>query len=148
MSQFLEGNEIIYLGSPYSSPDPEVRLERHEQVCRVAAELMTDPFNMIIYSPIAHTHHISLKKQLPYDFAYWERLDKAMMKACSGMFALLLPGWQESKGLKSEVEFMQESKKSVQFIAWPLFELMMSTECSNRSRLVDCLVAGAMEYYG
>ena len=67
---------IIYLASPYTHPNFNVELERFETICIVAARLMRD--GVLVFSPIAHTHPISLLGYLPKDWDYWQRFDHAM----------------------------------------------------------------------
>ena len=48
---------MIYLASPYTHHDPEVRLERYRAVCRAAAGLIRQ--GRVVFSPIAHSHAIT-----------------------------------------------------------------------------------------
>jgi hypothetical protein len=53
-----QSQKIIYLGSPYTHPDPKVREERFEKATRAAAHLVEK--GHIVYSPITMTHPIDL----------------------------------------------------------------------------------------
>ena len=59
----------IYLAIPYSDPDPEVRKGRFELVNRMAVELLEEGFN--IWSPISHSHPISLYMDNSNDSDFW-----------------------------------------------------------------------------
>lgn len=107
-------SQLIYLASPYSHPDPAIRQQRFEIVCRVAARLMS--LECIIFCPIAHTHSIVLASGLPPGFDYWEKYDKAMMDACTEMYVVTLDGWEESIGVTKEIAYMQQCNKPIRYI--------------------------------
>jgi hypothetical protein len=104
--------DLVYLASPYSHPDPEVREERFQAVARHAAKLMRDGVN--VFSPISHTHPIA-QYDLPQGWEFWERYDRAMLGVCSRMIVLKLDGWKESKGVAAEIAIMQEQGKAVEY---------------------------------
>ena len=107
-------NLMIYLASPYSHPDPAVQQRRFEQVCGVASALMRN--GTVVFSPIAHSHCISLAGGLPGDFIYWEEFDRTILSVCKALLVLKLEGWEESAGIKSEIAIMQEMGKPVGFL--------------------------------
>ena len=93
-------DEIIYLASPYSHPDPAVREARFEAACKAAAGILRE--GGIVFSPIAHSHHIA-KYGLPPELGFWLRIDRAILAHCSAVHVLMLPGWRESKGVEAEI---------------------------------------------
>lgn len=105
---------MIYLASPYSHDDPEVRERRFRQVCAAAARLMRGGHH--IFSPIAHSHPIALAGNLPGDFEYWRAYDEAMIAACAEVWVLRLDGWQDSKGIEAEIMIAASTGKPVRFI--------------------------------
>jgi Domain of unknown function (DUF1937) len=111
------GQGIIYLACPYSHPDYEIRVTRFRAVTEVAARLIEK--GCIIFSPVTMTHPIDLvmagdKETMGSDF--WVEFDQAFMRACSSLVILTLPGWQESNGIKREMEFFIENKKDIYLI--------------------------------
>lgn len=98
--------QMIYLASPYSHPDPSVRVARFHAACKAAADLMVK--GHVVFSPIAHSHPIAMAGDLPLGWEYWEAFDRQMLSICSGVFVLQLPGWEESKGLKAELALAEE----------------------------------------
>ncbi|MCP4786572.1 MAG: DUF1937 family protein [Fuerstiella sp.] len=48
---------MIYLASPYSHSDANIREKRFRDVCRTAARLMRN--GDVVFSPIAHGHPIA-----------------------------------------------------------------------------------------
>jgi len=91
---------MIYLASPYTHPDRDVREIRFRAVCAFAAEMMRQGRH--VFSPIAHTHPIAAHG-LPGDWAFWESYDRDMIARCDEVAVLCLPGWEESKGVRAEI---------------------------------------------
>lgn len=97
----------IYLSSPYSHHDAEVREARFVAACRAAAKLIQE--GLVIYSPIAHSHPIEVHgmKQIESS-AFWKRQDVPMLRHASELLVLRLPGWEDSAGIKWEVEMAND----------------------------------------
>jgi hypothetical protein len=105
---------MIYLASPYSHPDPAVRQDRFERVCKVAARMMER--GEVVFSPIAHTHPIAMKGNLPTDWEYWKKVDEEFIKACSKLGVLMLDGWEDSEGIEEEMKLARSVGKQIIFI--------------------------------
>jgi hypothetical protein len=110
-------SELVYLASPYSHPDPSVRLARFEAACRAAGELMRR--GQLVFSPIAHSHPIACCCDLPKGWDFWERYDRVMLDACGRLVVLCLDGWQQSVGVRAEIEIMRAAGKPVEYIPEP-----------------------------
>lgn len=104
---------MIYLASPYSDPDPAVREQRFRAVCRVAANMMQD--GQQVFSPIAHTHPIA-EFGLPKGWEYWEKFDRWFIERCTKLVVLVLPGWEDSKGVRAEMGIAIECGIPVAYI--------------------------------
>lgn len=106
---------LVYLASPYSHPDVEVRIERFEAACRAAAHLMREGYH--VFSPIAHSHSIALLGDLdPLAGAAWQAQDAPLLAACDEVWVLTLPGWYESKGVRHEMEHAYTARKRVRLM--------------------------------
>ena len=105
---------MIYLASPYSDSDPEVREQRFEKVCQAAAGLVRA--GHIVFSPIAHGHSIS-KFGLPTGWKDWEKSDRAFLVRCDEVAVLTLDGWDESEGVREEIRIAKEIEKPVQYVS-------------------------------
>ena len=93
----------IYICSPYSHPDPAVREERFNAVCKYAAKLMVKGHN--VFSPISHSHPISLHMDNSLDHDFWLKQDLSFLERWADeVWILMLPGWLESKGIALEME--------------------------------------------
>jgi hypothetical protein len=106
-------DELIYLASPYTHPDPQVREQRFQAVCRKAAELMRA--GHLIYSPIAHSHPIA-QYGLPKEFAFWQRLDEVFLGLCGRLWIYCIDGWQESHGIREEITFARATGRPIQYL--------------------------------
>jgi len=96
----VRGDEsMIYLASPYSHPDPAVRQERFEAACRAAAALMRR--GRQVFCPIAHSHSI-VGRGGPEDVKTWMKLDLKILRVCSELVVLLIPGYFDSCGVAHE----------------------------------------------
>jgi len=105
---------IVYLATPYTHPDPEVRSERFRVVNRVAAEMMAQGDH--VFSPISHTHEMSVQHGLPHDWSYWKQNCSVMVAACSRMVVLMQDGWQESVGVRAEIELAESLGMPVEYV--------------------------------
>jgi hypothetical protein len=97
--------KFIYLASPYSHPDHEVREARYRAACRKAAQYARK--GIAVFAPIVHSHPL-----VPYmdaaqcmDFDLWMKLDLPLLKAADELHILCIDGWRASRGVTREVEF-------------------------------------------
>ena len=96
-------NEIvIYLGQQYSSIYKEVREQRFKIACDVTAKLMKLGF--VVFSPILNSHPLDDAGLVPFGWTFWQKQDLPMLKRCDVLLVLKTDGWEQSKGLKGEIE--------------------------------------------
>jgi len=103
----------IYLASPYSSPDPAVREVRFQAACRATAHLIRA--GHAVFSPIVHSHPLTAF-DLPIEWAFWERCDRAFLERCCRMVVLTLEGWRQSVGVQAEIRLAAELEKPVSYL--------------------------------
>ena len=94
---------MIYIASPYTHADPAVRQQRFENVCHYVAKRMLE--GAIVYSPIAHSHPITERFNLPVTWDFWAHFDRCMIQKSDGLEVLMLDGWIRSKGVNAEIDF-------------------------------------------
>ena len=99
-------NGLVYLACPYSHLGLLRRELRFATANRVAAILMAR--GLLIFSPISHSHPIARAGDLPTDWAYWERYNRAILGCCSGLLVLAIDGWRESVGVQAELQIARE----------------------------------------
>lgn len=105
---------LVYLATPYSHEQPEVREQRFLVVNRVAADLMRD--GMHIYSPISHTHPIAIAGDLPKGWDFWEQYARVVLASCVMVIVLRQDGWEQSIGVAAELVIAKEMGLPVEFI--------------------------------
>lgn len=105
---------LIYLASPYSHPDPEIRRQRFETVCFAAANLMREGHH--IFSPIAHTHPIALHGELPKGWEFWQEYDRKIIAVCGELWVLRMDGWDKSVGVQAEIKIAEELGIPVKYV--------------------------------
>ena len=93
---------IIYLGSPYTDPSPEIRAARAEMASRAAAYLMQQGF--AVFSPITHGHAIAehLPSELLHSHEFWMAQCLPFLDRSHALVILPFPGWGRSRGLAFE----------------------------------------------
>lgn len=105
---------MIYLASPYSHPDPDVRTHRWSQVLDATAELMRQ--GLTVYSPIVHSHHVALFHDLPGDWAFWRDHCLGMLRRADQLLVLTLDGWTDSTGVLAEIHAAQDRRLLIETI--------------------------------
>lgn len=97
---------VTYLAAPYTHPDPEVRAERYRVISKFAAELMLG--GTVVYSPISHGHAIEMEHGGPMGtHAFWLPQCFGILRHCSELLVLRLPGWDKSVGVAAEIDLAQ-----------------------------------------
>jgi len=107
---------MIYLASPYTHPDHDVMEQRFDAACRAAGHLMAQ--GPVVFSPIAHTHPIAVRCELPRGWEFWEQFDREFVLASEKLIVLQLDGWDASKGVAAEVRMAEESGIPVEYMEW------------------------------
>ncbi|RJO72877.1 MAG: DUF1937 family protein [Myxococcales bacterium] len=103
-----------YLATPYSKY-PAGLTRAFEDAAIQAARLIER--GLRIYSPIAHTHPVATHGNIdPLDHDIWLALDEAMMHAAVGLIVCRMESWQESHGIKIEIEAFQKAGKPVLYM--------------------------------
>jgi len=102
----------IYLASPYSSPDPNVRQQRFEACNEAAAMIMRE--GHIVFSPISHSHPIAIQCDLPLGFHFWKQFDQSFIDWCDEVWILDIPGRHESQGLCAEIKYARSLGKPIE----------------------------------
>lgn len=102
---------LLYLASPYTSPDPLLTLSRYSAAVAATALLMQRGYH--VFSPIVHNHPVALSGELPGTWDFWRVRDEAWLSLASHMLVLLLPGWRESTGVTAEILFARQNNISI-----------------------------------
>ena len=95
------GNGLIYLAAPYASPDRGLMAWRLAAANQVAGRLIAQGWRIL--SPLTHSAALERIGHRPPE-GDWYAFDLDLLKACHGLAALQLPGWERSRGMALEVE--------------------------------------------
>lgn len=95
----------LYLASPYTHQDPKVRVKRFHKVMDFTAYLANK--RQWVFSPILHSHQMTIAHNLPYTFEFWDPWNQAMIRPSSGVIVFQIDGSTESHGMKAEMEFAE-----------------------------------------
>lgn len=112
----MDMKKIAYLAVPYTHEDPEIMRERFLKVNIVAAHLIRD--GEIVFSPISHCHPMAEVLDLPRDWQYWDKFDRAYMECCYKLYVLMLDGWEESKGTQAEIKIAKELGLEIEYLTF------------------------------
>jgi hypothetical protein len=109
---------VIYLASPYSHQDPAVREARFRAACDFTHWMLKQEHH--VFSPIAYSHQFTMP---PYTmdgpFEVWKEIDLDMIARCEAVMVLKIDGWDQSRGVKAEIEYAKEIGKRVIYQDWP-----------------------------
>jgi len=111
----------LYLASPYSAPDPEIRETRYQLAEHATAILLR--VGVAVYSPIVHCHTLAKNHDLPGDFAFWEKYNYRMLSAARKLLVLKLPGWSESIGVRAEIQYAHTHYKEILYYDYEMMKL-------------------------
>lgn len=109
---------LHYLASPYSQYQ-----QGHEQAFLDAAlsAAMLLKRGMHVFSPICHSHPIAVHGHIDkVDHDFWLRLDIAILDECDSLLVLMMPGWNESRGVKAEIDHAEATGKPISYLSWPM----------------------------
>lgn len=104
----------LYLASPYSHESRFIRKLRFDAVCYVVGQMTVE--GLITFSPIAHYHPIADVCELPTDFEFYRNINFIYIRSCFQFGVLMLPGWDESIGVKGEISIAENLNKEIIYI--------------------------------
>lgn len=105
-----------YLATPYSKHPLGVE-GAFREACKLSGWMIK--LGIRIYSPIAHTHPIAIHAGMdPLDHEIWMPADRPLMDAAAGLIVYKRPGWEESLGIREEVEVFWRDDKWIFGLDW------------------------------
>lgn len=103
--------DLTYLGSPYTKYPAGIE-QAFKDVSAIAAKMLEA--GVSVYSPIAHTHPIAIHGGLdPLDFEKFLKFDAAMMKKSDALVIAMMESWEQSYGLRHEIDVFKKAGKPV-----------------------------------
>lgn len=105
---------IYYLATPYSHPEEAIRQKRADAAHISAIRLKRAGIE--VFSPIINNYFFSFVKDMDTSFETWKSYDLKMIKLLDGVLVLMLAGWQESIGVRAEIEFALKNGIEVRYV--------------------------------
>lgn len=87
---------LVYLASPLTHDDAEVRRERSVAVARACGWLMNNRHDVFFLSPVAHGTPIAAECSLPYEWSFWAEIDECWLSRCEEIWVLCVTGFKLS----------------------------------------------------
>jgi hypothetical protein len=108
--------ELIYIASPYTHPDPEVMEYRYKKVTKLVANMIYD--GLYVYSPISSMHPVAqdVDYPLPKDYEYWKTFSKLLLDKSDSMVVYKMDGWKESIGVQDEIKHAIYSNIHIEYL--------------------------------
>ena len=96
---------LVYVGGPIGKSSP-LNIERMRIASAYAASLLRQ--GIPVFSPAAMglgmiMAESSEGRTMPRGFGFWRDTDFAILRACSELHVLMLPGWRKSVGVRAEI---------------------------------------------
>ena len=110
----MTSEDIIYLATPYSHPDPQVMEQRYRDAVQITAGLTNCGY--VVFSPIVHSHPLATNHKMATDWKFWERIDRVFLKKSSWMIVAMMDGWDRSRGVKAEIEIAKELNIPIKYM--------------------------------
>lgn len=98
-----------YLASPYSHQSAYVRHDRALMAREATYQALQQGF--VTFSPIHATHDLAVLHSMPKDAAWWESYNDRFLAPAEGVIVLMLDGWQQSVGVRAEIDYALRAKK-------------------------------------
>jgi hypothetical protein len=97
---------MIYLAAPYSHSDPVTVEFRMKAFLKADAELTKQGKQTV--SPL-YKHFMGIQdQQIGMDWRYWQNYSIELIRMCSELIVLTLPGWRTSAGVQAEIELAHQ----------------------------------------
>lgn len=113
---------MIYLCSVYSlNPDGRsaedmsaLMEKRWEYAMSRTADFLKE--GVVLFSPISHCHELSQRHDMPKTWEFWKQIDFGYIEACSHVWVLMMPGWEDSTGVSAEIIEARRQGKPIRFL--------------------------------
>lgn len=106
--------DYYYLATPYTKY-PRGLDAAYAEACGHAAWLISK--GVPVFSPIAHTHGIAEQSDVDAkDGNYWLKADEPFMANAKGIIVVKMEGWDESAGVKHEIEYFQREGRPIVYL--------------------------------
>jgi hypothetical protein len=106
--------KLIFISSPYNNPEPNV-MERNFMDVLLFSSYISSQDGVVGFSPIVYGHTLLKVKELPTDWDYWKNFCLTFLDRADELIVYMLPGWEESKGVKEEIEYAKSKNLKITY---------------------------------
>jgi hypothetical protein len=110
----MSENRIVFVVLPYKHKNPAVVKERVEMAERYCALLMRRGFFPLCTASFGH--HIIQTAKIPDTQEFWQGYCREMIRICGQIHVLALDGWEDSTGLKDELNTIRQTQKETKWL--------------------------------
>jgi hypothetical protein len=107
---------IIYLASPYSHPDDQVREENFRKISKVAAKMNAE--GIVALSPITYGHTLVQFHEMPTDWEFWQNFCFELLIKCDKLVVCKMEGWDKSRGVEAELSIARDHGIPIEYIEY------------------------------
>tara|TARA_R110000868_G_scaffold4290_3_gene27258 strand:- start:2698 stop:3042 length:345 start_codon:yes stop_codon:yes gene_type:complete len=107
-------SKIIYIANPYSDKDDEVVEKRYEDTAKYTAKLVAE--GHVAFSPIVYGHTLLNYATMPSDWEFWQNFCNSFLLKSDELHVYMLDGWDDSIGVKAEIELAKKHDMPVKYI--------------------------------
>lgn len=105
---------MIYLASPFSSPDKSIETSRYILTKEYVQRRLLR--GIVLFSPIVYFYPLAHSLDLPKHFEFWKRINIEYLRRADSVEALCLPGWKESVGMQFELQLAADLNLPVSMV--------------------------------
>lgn len=100
----MTDSRLIYIASPYSHSDKNIRDKRYNDITKIVAQLIDEGFYVI--PPITFNVPLSPYLKNPdTSWKYWKPFDELLISKCDEIWVVTLDGWKDSIGVRAEIKY-------------------------------------------
>lgn len=111
-------SELIFISSPYTHKDTQITEDRVIMVSKFSAKLVSEGY--VAISPIVYGHTLLKFHDMPSDWQFWKNYCETFILKCDKVIVLKLDGWEDSTGVKGEIEFAKLHNIPVEYVEYKL----------------------------
>ena len=108
--------KLVYLASPYTHADKAVEASRYRAVLLAWRWLIDNNRDFHFFVPIVQSHQLCASGDVPVEWHFWADFDGTMLSKCEQLWALCIPGWRDSVGVRAERRMAEELGLPVRFL--------------------------------
>lgn len=113
----MNKDKVYYIISPFTAKGEnakDVEAYRYYQQGKLHSELILQGYTTI--APIEMCYHLHLRFGLPGGYEFWQKRDRALIKASDGVVVFKMEGWKDSKGVTDEIQYAESLGKDVHYL--------------------------------